>query len=339
MIGLQITEQGKITKVNKMEMCESVDTSKVKVTKVLLTPEDVFTLFGDEQVNYPIIPGHIGLGQVSDASEGAYNIKGTRVYVNPVKSCGVCVECLSDREERCSNFKRAGKDVDGFLRDFAVVKNNDLYALPTSVKDSDALLIDYIALAISAIDKLNIIKGEHVAVIGGGIIGTIVALLIIYYQGVPILIDSNHEHLDRARNAGIYYNLFSDNKVEKEVSELTGAHMTQKVVYVADSNINTDLAIKLAAHSAKVGFVGFSAPSLKVNFSLAMRKQLEFVCVTNGYGFTEQAINVIANKVVDLSIFKFQQIKYEDCEQFFKKLTKDHKDAPQDFMPVIVDMM
>ena len=30
MIGLQITEQGKITKVNKMEMCESVDNSKVK---------------------------------------------------------------------------------------------------------------------------------------------------------------------------------------------------------------------------------------------------------------------------------------------------------------------
>ena len=339
MIGLQITEQGRITKVNKMEMCESVDNSKVKITKVLLTPEDVFTLFGDEQVNYPIIPGHIGLGQVSDASEGAYHIKGTRVYVNPVSSCGTCVECLSDKEDECSNFKRAGKDVDGFLRDFAVVKNNNLYALPTTVRDSDALLIDYIALAMSAIDKLDIVKGEHVAVIGGGIIGTIISMLIIYYQGVPILIDSSQDKLTRARQAGIYYNLFSDNKVEKEVSELTGAHMTQKVVYVADSNINTDLAIKLASHNAKVGFVGFSAPSLKVNFSLAMRKQLHFVCVTNGYGFTEQAINVIANKIVDLSLFNFETIKYEECEAFLKKLAKDNKDVPADFMPVIVDMM
>lgn len=339
MIGLQITERGKITKVNKMEMCENVDTSKVKITKVLLTPEDIFTLFGDDQAKYPIIPGHIGLGQVSDASANAYLGKGTRVYVSPVSGGNSCEEGNLSNAEYCANFKRAGKDTDGFLRDFAVVNNTDLYALPGNVSDSASLLIDYIALALSCIDKLNILKGEHVAVIGGGVIGTIISLLIIYYQGVPILIDSKQEHLDRAKQEGIYYNLFSDNKVEREVLDRTGAHMAKKVVYVADSNINTDLAIKLASHGAKVGFVGFSAPTLKVNFSLAMRKQLQFVCITSGYGFTEQAINILANRVLDLSFFNFQVVKYEHCEAFLKKLFTDNKTVPQDFMPVIIDMM
>ena len=72
MLGLQFTQQGKITEVNKMEICESIDSSKVKITKVLLTPEDFATLLGDETANYPIIPGRIAIGQISDASDYAY---------------------------------------------------------------------------------------------------------------------------------------------------------------------------------------------------------------------------------------------------------------------------
>ncbi|MBQ7408664.1 MAG: alcohol dehydrogenase catalytic domain-containing protein [Clostridia bacterium] len=339
MIGLQFTQQGKIVKVNRMEMCESFDTSKVKITKVLLTPEDFRTLLGDDTAIYPVIPGRIAIGQISDASEGSYLIKGTRVYINPVNNCNECVDCLSGNENSCADFKRAGKNVNGYLRDFAVVNNSQLYFLPPSVKDNEALLIDYIALALNAIDKLNISKGEHVAVIGGGIIGLIISMLIIYYQAVPILIDGKSENLEQAKLAGVYYNLFSDNKVEKEVNELTGAHMAQKVIYVSDSNINTDLAIKLAAYNAKVGFVGFSSPTLKVNFNLAMRKQLEFCCITSGFGSTEQAINLIANKVLDLSLFNFECIKYEGCETKIKKCAKDLKDGTETVLPVLVDMM
>ena len=130
------------------------------------------------------------------------------------------------------------------MRDFAVVDNSRLFFLPNSVKENDAILIDHISLALAAIDKLDISKGEHVAVIGGGFIGLLISMLIIYYQGVPILIDGKESNLDRARLAGVYYNLFSDNRLEKEVCELTGAHMAQKVIYVTDSNIRAVTALR-----------------------------------------------------------------------------------------------
>lgn len=339
MLGLQFTQQGKITEVNKMEICESVDSSKVKITKVLLTPEDFATLLGDDNVNYPIIPGRIAIGQISDASDYAYLEKGTRVFINPVAPCGECVECLSNNQESCCSFRRAGKEANGFLRDFAVVDNSRLFFLPSTVKDSDAILIDHISLALSAIDKLNISKGEHVAVIGGGYIGLLISMLIIYYQGVPILIDGKEGNLERARLAGVYYNLFSDNRLEKEVSELTGAHMAQKVIYVTDSNINTDVALKLASHNAKVGFVGFSSPNLKVNFNLAMKKQLEFCCITNGYGYTEKAINMLANKTVDLNIFKINTVKYENCALEIKAIAKAIKEGTEETGLILIDMM
>jgi threonine dehydrogenase-like Zn-dependent dehydrogenase len=201
------------------------------------------------------------------------------------------------------------------------------------------VLIDHVSLALAAIDKLDISKGEHVAVIGGGFIGLLISMLIIYYQGVPILIDGKESNLDRARLAGVYYNLFSDNRLEKEVCELTGAHMAQKVIYVTDSNINTDVALKLASHNAKVGFVGFSSPNLKVNFNVAMKKQLEFCCITNGYGYTEQAINMLANKAIDLGIFKINTVKYDGCSAEIKTIAKNIKDGLEESALLLIDMM
>ena len=339
MIGLQTSRDGKLTRINKMELCDNVDTSKVKIIKVLVTPEDLDTLNGKSDAIFPIIPGRVAIGQVSDAGENAYLTRGTRVYITPVSNCGKCPECLSDNEKDCSDLKIAGKNVNGYLRDFAVVENKDMHALPPSVTDGDALLLDYLSISLSAMEKLEIKKGEHVAVIGGGILGTIMSLLIIYYQAVPILIDNNNENLARARSAGIYYNYFSDNKLEREVSERTGAHMAQKVVYVSDSNINTDLAIKLSAYNAKIVFVGFTTPALKVNFSAAMKKQLHFLCVTNGFGMEEQAINILANKVLDFSCFSFPSVKFDNCENELKKAAKEQNESISRVTPLIVDMM
>lgn len=339
MIGLQSPEKGKLIKINKMEICDNAESSKVKITKVMLTPEDFQTVAGDDDAVYPVIPGRIAIGQITDASESAYLTKGTRVYLGSVENCGACAECLENMPEKCVAQRIAGKSVDGFLRDFAVVDNKILFALPATVKDDDALFIDYVALSLAVIDRLDIKKGEHVAVIGGNLIGVILSSLIIYYQGVPILIDSKNENLERAKQNGIYYNLFSDNKLEKEVSERTGARMAQKVVYVSDSNINTDVALKIAAHNAKIGFAGFCNPNLRVNFHLAMKKQLNFECITSGYGFTEQAINLIANKAIDLGNFQFESIKFDGCEQIVKDTIENKKDGVNAPAPLIVDMM
>ena len=72
MIGLVSSKDGKLTKINKMELCDNVDTSKVKILKVLVTPEDLDTVNGTSDAEYPVIPGRVAIGQISDASETAY---------------------------------------------------------------------------------------------------------------------------------------------------------------------------------------------------------------------------------------------------------------------------
>ena len=174
---------------------------------------------------------------------------------------------------------------------------------------------------------MKIEKGEHVAIFGSSVLGCIVAQLIIYYQGVPILIGNDENSLLLAKKSGIYYTIKAGNRTEKEISTLTGGRMVGKVIYLSRSGISPDVAYKVAAPSARIALVGYSYPNLKIPFGAAMAKQLTNICVTNGYGFAEAAINILSNKAIDLTNYKLAGTKLEAIEDNFAAGLKDYENG------------
>ena len=315
MNGIQITDKHKLEIVSKKELFDNVSSVKLKITKALMLPEDFHTIEGDNQVDYPIIPARVGMGVVVES--GGEMLpgmeRGTRVFPYPEVACGKCFECSNGDDRHCSAFLTAGKTTDGFLRDFAVFSNDNISVLPAAVTDYEALFIDHVALCDRIIDEIDLQKGDHVVIVGGDVCGIILAQLIIYYQGIPILVDNNDINIETAKASGVYYTLFADNKIDKNVTELTGARLAKKVVYLTGANINTDIALKLAGSNATVCFAGFGTPAIKVNFSSALNKQLNFKCVNSGYGNVDSAINLLANKAVDTEVFKIKTVKQEQA--------------------------
>ena len=324
MDGIQITDKHKLELVSKRELFDNVNSVKIKITKALMLPEDFTTLSGDPQAFYPVIPARVGLGKIIETcGEESYGIeRGVRVFPHPEIACGKCYECSKGDDEHCSSFLTAGKTADGFLRNFAVFSNDNISVLPPVVGDTDALFIDHVALCDKIIDAIDLQKGEHVVIVGGDVCGIILAQLIIYYQGIPILVDNNDNNIITAKNSGLYYTLFADNKIDKNVTDLTGARLAKKVVYMTGSNLNTDIALKLAGSNATVCFAGFGTPGIKVNFSAALIKQLNFKCVNNGYGSIDSAINLIANKAVDTSVFSIKQVKQGQAREKIAEIEK-----------------
>lgn len=325
MKGIQILQPKQIEAITKTENFDSIDSAKVIITKAMLLREDFNTYLGDARANYPIIPARIGIGKISAVSEDSCGCfeRGQRVFPHPETACGKCKECFAGNTENCSSFNVAGKNVDGFLRDFAVLANENISLLPPSVSDYDALFIDHVAICDKIIDKLQPAKGEDVIIVGGDMLGIFLAQLVMYYQGIPILVDNNEKNIELAKRAGIYYTLFSDNKLEKNVSELTGSHFSKKIVYMTGSNLNTDIALKLAADHATICFAGFGAPNLKVNFNIALVKQLKFICITNGYGNIDSAINLLANNAVNPNLFTIPTIQQSGAMAMIKEMAED----------------
>lgn len=328
----QLNDSYDVELIKRNETVDFAKEVKVKTTKVMLSKDDVTLYNGDDKPTYPLILGRSAIGIVVEVQANSYGIeKNTRVYLNPISSCKSCYFCTIGQPGDCSNFDISGKNSEGFLKDFAIVPFDNIYQLPKSVSDKDALFIEYISLAISVIDKLKIQKGEHVAIIGGNIIGNIIAQLIIYYQAVPIIIDDNYDNLDIAKRSGIYYTLKADGKLVKEVSELTGGRMAPKVVYVTSSGINTETALNISMANAKVAFAGFNYSTLRVNFIQAMQKQIQFNCITNGYGNIETSINLIANRAINLDNFVLNTSKFTEVPKVLKScdtMLKSEKDVP-----------
>ena len=201
MKGWHLVDKNLIEEKIIEEPFDSLTQAKVKITKTLVTLNDAISF--SEGENKGLVLGGHAIGVVSESGENLFNLqKGTRVYINPVISCNKCFNCENGESTKCADVKVAGEDFHGFLRDFISAESSNLYYLPESVSDDQALFIDHVSLSLAIIDKLDIQKGDHVAIIGATNLGIILSQILIYYQAVPILIDVDDEALQIAKSSG-----------------------------------------------------------------------------------------------------------------------------------------
>lgn len=328
MNGWHIIEPKLVTDKSIEESFDSNFETKVMITKSLMTLVDAMRYASGDPTN--VVPGSYGIGIVSEPGQNLFDLQqGTRVYINPNQACKKCYNCNNNEPIKCSNLKIAGEDFHGFLRNFVSTESGNLYYLPDSVSDTDALFIEHISLSLSIIDKLDIQKGDHIAVIGATNLGNIFSQLLIYYQAVPILIDVDEENLEIARKSGIYYTLGKDDNLVSEVSSITGGRMAKAVVYITDSDVTARSAFSLAGYNAPVAITGMTSKNSTVPFVTAMKKQLVIHCINTGFGYTSSSINLIANKACNLKHLKLDRISYADVpnklDVMSEKLEKNEK--------------
>ncbi len=302
----QIGEPKKIEQLSGKENIDSINCIKIKIKQALLTQEDFDLFQGVEDVEYPVIPSSFAVGEVSEVIDenNSYGLKQLdKIYLNREATA------LSDDENRQSG---------ELLKDFVVANKDDIYILPPTISLDDAIYIEYISMALKTFDKLDIQKGEHVAVIGGGILGNILAQIINYHQGVPIIIDNNEDNLKTAEQCGIYYTTKTDADFEKYIKEITGGRMVYKIVYLSDSHLNSDISLKLARKNANIAYIGFGKSNIRLSCSVAMKKQLSVTFVNDGTGYTETAINLIANKALNFSRFSIPKVAFSGVKRIFE---------------------
>ncbi len=322
MKGWKITKPYTLKEEELVEATPSPSLAKVKITKSLITLSDVLR-YKDELDGANVVLGSAGVGIVSEVESNLFGLqKGSHVYIEPTKECHECYNCKSGETSKCANLQNAGIDYDGFLSDFVAVDSGKLFLLPDVIPDVQALFIEQISLAVSVFDKLNIQKGDYLAIIGANNFGNILAQLAMYYQAVPILITTNDEDYKIAKNSGIYYVLSADDNWQKEVFSITGGHMTKSVVYIADCNVPAPKAFALASYGASVAFVGVSYKNTSVSFTQAVKKQLQIHCIGNGVSNIAASINLIANKAVDLSHLKLDTTTYQEVPKTMENLSK-----------------
>lgn len=278
---------------------------KVKVSYLLLTEYDEMLYDGAIPVSYPKIPGRTAVGIVTEAGENCYGIqKGTRVYFEPTRACGECLECRTGKAKDCKTYGIAGKDFDGFLRDFVVCDYNEVEPLPDSVNDLLALCIESVAIAENIYDKLNLSAGQRVAVFGGDYTGILTAQVLLYHKIIPIIVDNNPSNLERAKKCGIFHTFTADDDLEENINSATMGNLCDAAIYCASSALPISLASRFVGVGKTIVISGNSLINASLHARDVLEKNLTVFGVASAYQYTDAVINMLVHGAVNIDCFE-----------------------------------
>lgn len=148
----------------------------VRVLAAGVCSSDIPRIFEKGTYHFPTIPGHEFCGiveKVADRTDEEW--LGKRVGVFPLIPCQKCLSCKKEQYETCENYDYIGSRRDGAFAEYVAVPVWNLLALPDSISDVQAALLEPAAVALHAVRHLGELDGKSVCVVGTGAIGIIAA--------------------------------------------------------------------------------------------------------------------------------------------------------------------
>ena len=281
--------------------------AKVKISRACINKSDIAS-FQDKYNNLPIVPSRSALGFISESTDPAYQ-KGQRVYLSPYISS----------EDNKTYIK--GKNFDGYLSDFSIVPFDNIFSIPEMIPDEDFTFIEDIAMALKICELLNIKETRYVLLQGATTLNIILGQFALYYQAIPIIIDSDENALSKAEEKGIYYTINSKkDNVYDRVLEITAGALANYIVVDVDTfpEIEYDL-LKFAAVDAKIALAGFntSTEKSKIDISYVVEKRLTIYGINDGIGQIATAINMLATDVINVDGLVEKVYNFDEAEKAF----------------------
>ncbi len=284
-------------------------------------------LFEKGGARLPLILGTNGVGMVTEKGEEVSGFeRGDYVYVRPMSVCGECSYCKSGKRSECEKSYVYGKTEDGVMRDFVTVPQSDLILLPEKISPTEGTFIESVALAVSAIDRLKLEKGEHIVIIGATNVGLILAQAALYYQAIPILVDMREERLQIAEKMGVYYTINAvDTDSVKKIFSITCGKMAETMAYCLLSGMPVQRAFDCLAARGRAAFVGFDSmdDTLSFNFMPLIEKNIEVYAVSNAIDNYLSAVNMLVSSAVDVKPLVQKIISFDEVGEMLVEIADD----------------
>lgn len=160
---------------------------------------------GDFVVEKPLVLGHELSGTIVAVGLGVDPVRlGQRVAIEPQKPCHRCRECLGGHYNLCPNMEfYATPPIDGAFTGYVTIESEFAHAVPDSMSDEAAALLEPLSVAITAMRKAHIVPGSRVLIAGAGPIGIICAQTAKAFGAAEIIVsDLIPERRERALRYG-----------------------------------------------------------------------------------------------------------------------------------------
>ncbi|UOF90670.1 alcohol dehydrogenase catalytic domain-containing protein [Fodinisporobacter ferrooxydans] len=297
---------------------------QIKVSYAGICGTDLHIYLGhmDKRVKFPQIMGHEMSGVVHALGGEVKHIAvGDRVTVMPLDPCGKCQACLSGHSHICKNLKFLGIETPGAFQTYWTVPAFAVFPIPDQLPMEHGALIEPLAVACHDVRIGDVKKGEYAVVLGGGPIGTLIAL-VAKEAGARVLVSEiNPFRLELLKELG----MDTINPKEKDLVEYvnlqtqgTGADV---VFEVTSSATGAEVMTQLPRTRGRIVVVAIFSQPPKVDLHRFFWRELKLLGarVYEREDF-EKAIQLAAAGKLPLDRVISEIYPLEDLEKGFKQM-------------------
>jgi L-iditol 2-dehydrogenase len=205
----------------------------VRIRACGLCPGEIMDWYMARKAPVPL--GHEPVGEVVEVADGVAYPPGARVFVHHHAPCLNCHFCRRGDFVQCATW-RPRRLVPGGLATHAIVQApavaSDVVPLPDGLSDDAATFVEPLACVVKSIRRARVCDGDHVLVIGLGVMG-LLHLLAIRALAAPAQLLAADRILDRlARGASVADRVIDVSQVSlvHAVAEATGGRGADVVV-------------------------------------------------------------------------------------------------------------
>jgi 2-desacetyl-2-hydroxyethyl bacteriochlorophyllide A dehydrogenase len=277
----------------------------VRVDVASLCGTDAHQYEGRIDSPFPRVPGHDFAGTVESVGSGlSQELVGQSFAVKPSLPCGSCAACADGQPLDCGSKKLIGLWSDGCLAERIAVPAVNLVPIPDGVPLWAGALLEPFAVALNCVDRLHLVLGDTVLVLGQGPIGLAVARLAAASGAGQLLVtDVREEVFAVSRAYGVTECLDSrDPDLVKQVLDRTGGRGADVVVETSGAPAATASVLDLVRKEGTASFIGFANDLPGIPVVPMMLKTLTVLGIggNGGRGQYERALELIRTGRIDL---------------------------------------
>ena len=314
MLALQLTEYRKLQLVDLPVPSLAADEVLIHVAACGICGSDVHGYDGSTGRRIPpLVMGHEAAGVIVAVGTAIQTFAiGERVTFDSTISCGSCRFCkegainLCDRREvlgvSCGDYRR-----NGAFAEYVAVPARIVYCLPDSLSFADAAMIEAVSVALHAVGLTAPEKGSSALVVGAGMIGLLILQsLRVTGCGNIFVTDIDAGRLQLAKKLGATDTILagaetSSDEIAAQVRERIGGYGVDVVLEAVGTAATVRTAIASARKNATVTLVGNLAPEVPLPLQIVVTRQLRLQGSCASAGEYPQAIDLMANKKIDVS--------------------------------------
>jgi 2-desacetyl-2-hydroxyethyl bacteriochlorophyllide A dehydrogenase len=317
-----LTGIGQVTVEDRPEPEARAGWVVVKVESASLCGTDSHQYDGRIDTPFPRVPGHDFAGRVESVGDGVdASLVGAPVAVKPSLPCGECADCGAGRLADCKKKKLIGLWSDGCLTEKVAVPQVNLVPRPDGVEAWQASLLEPLAVGLNTVDRLRILLGETVLILGQGPIGlALTRLCALSGAGRLVVTDAREAPfaVSRAYGATDTVNV-AEVDVKQAVAELTDGLGADVVIETSGFPASSAVVLDVVRKEGKVAHIGWAndLPPLPVIPIMAKTLTVFGVGGNGGRGQYERSLELVRSGRVDLAPMVTHRFSLDDVATAF----------------------